>query len=192
MTPIVSYMVAFWIAHSPAPVMAMHAKNGESPDDVRARFELEADALEQVVFDPAEPAVSSRGKAYDAFFLGVIAWEETNMRADVERGDCGKPGNPLGDCDSGNASGLWQLHLGRSGAVLEPGGGFTLLRTMPPAWQAAHAGQAVTHLDVVASRTVSVRAALHFYRQAGGCGPWSTCRWANAIARGWWASHPFH
>jgi hypothetical protein len=169
---------------------------GEAPGDAAERYAKIVEAIAKVSLDdkekplfPKDPSPRSR----TAFFLLAQDSIESNLALFVEDGRCNSASwrssseasrIMKGNCDSGVAHGLAQMHVdeGRLGVVFDDS---------PQSWHNASLAEAATAIhgrDVIANREVSARLELHWERTSPS--PWGSAPGAKAKMERWLAQHP--
>lgn len=166
-----------------------------------------AEDIAAVVEDPSEPAIWHEGKGLNALLLASLGYHESGLASYVDEGKCndelwrksleGRRVIASGDCDSGYAFSIFQIHTGK-GLVLSPRG---ILFT---ASSSTDASLFIHGRDLTRDRRLAARVALHIVRAsvdgtgtlcgysgepiAGGC-PKAMKRFL--WARTYLAAHPF-
>lgn len=136
----------------------------ETEAERRARYDEIAQAVWQVAFDPAEPPLWSGadGRSRTAALLVAIAYHESELAKDVDKGPCYRGGNRTQRCDGGRAACLLQINVG-DGKTAE-------------GW---------TKADLFADRLKCLRAGLRLVRQSFvSCSALPQGFWLNAYASG--------
>jgi hypothetical protein len=130
-----------------------------------------AEDIAAVVEDPSEPAIwGEGGKALNALVLASLAYHESGLASYVDEGKCndelwrkspeGRKIIAGGDCDSGYAFSIFQIHTGR-GLALSPRG----IRYLPQT-SGVDARLLIHGGDLTRDRRLAVRVALHIVRSS--------------------------
>lgn len=190
MNALVSYLVLFFCTLCPVRLQGppVVPAGGEEPEAARARYASIAEDIAHVASEPSEPPLfrGNRARERTALVLAALAFEESGLRADVDRGECTR-GDPRGDSDGCEAVSLWQVHA-RGGIALE---GVTFRKVLGnSAFIASHPDLVVVQPeDLARDRVLAVRVALHMARRS--LGNWTRGRAARGDAERFWQAHPF-
>jgi hypothetical protein len=173
--------MTFLVAQAPVTRHTYYPEAKETPDEARERYEAISEAIQHVVYDPAETPLfkGSDGRARTAAVIESTMWHESAFRKDVDLG-LGKHG--VGD--SGTSWCLMQVQVGHMKK-----NGHTEHRIIPTpdgawAWTTdltkGYGGE-----DLVTDREACVRVGLHILRVSfRACHDKPVTQWLSLYASG--------